>query len=175
LKIHDLSMPVYEGAGYGEVLPFTNSPVRFLEYMHYERHGMRRALLKLDRETGSPLITSISSSPWSKRRLVPNPKYTLPLSEIPVDWLVMRDTTVLDVRAGAGQEITPEDIDKAVAEADYREGDEVLLRTGWGTSERAYTAGVEYYYQTPSLHYQAGVRMAEHMKRMGSRLFMSDV
>jgi kynurenine formamidase len=168
-------MPVYEGAAYGEVLPFTNSSVRFVEYMHYEHHGMRRPLLKLDRETGSSLITSISSSPWSKRRLVPNPRYTLPLSEIPTEWLVMRDTTILDVRVEAGHEITPEEIDKAVAEADYRPGDEVLLRTGWGSTERHYRMGNDYYFQTPALRYDAGVRMAEHMDRMGSRVFMTDV
>ena len=30
MRIHDLSMPVWEGAAYGEILLFTNSPVRFV-------------------------------------------------------------------------------------------------------------------------------------------------
>ena len=33
MKMIDLTMPIWEGAGYGEILPFTNSSVRLSEYM----------------------------------------------------------------------------------------------------------------------------------------------
>jgi kynurenine formamidase len=174
VKIHDLSMPVWEGAGYGEVLPFTNSPVHFVEYMVYERHGLRRTLLKLDGETGSPFMVSVQHMPFNPRPLQPDPKYRWTLDEIPLERLVLRDTAVIDVRVEPGHEITPEEIDAGFAHADYRPGDEVLLRTGWGTTERAYTLGVDYYQQTPCLRHDAGLRLAEHMDAMGSGIFMTD-
>jgi kynurenine formamidase len=78
------------------------------------------------------------------------------------------------VRVPAGHEITPAEIDAALGAADYREGDEVLLRTGWGTRERAYTLGLDYYKNSPCLHYEAGLRLAERMDQMGTSLFMTD-
>ena len=174
MKIYDLSMPVWEGAGYGEILPFTNSPVRFVEYMVYAQHGMRRALMKLDGETGSPFMTPPQNMPFSPRPLQPNPKYNLTIDQIPLDHLVLRDTVVIDVRVEPSHEITPEEIDAAFAKADYRQGDEVLLRTGWGTRERAYTMGLDYYKRSPCLLYAAGLRLAEKMDAMDSRIFMTD-
>jgi kynurenine formamidase len=174
MRIHDLSMPVWEGAAYGEILPFTNSAVRFVEYMHYERHGLRRTLLKLDGETASPFMVPVQIMPFSARPLQPDPKYSLTISEIPLERLVLRDTTILDVRVEEGHEITPDEIDRAVVEADYRRGDEVLLRTGWGTSDRAFSMGLDYFKRTPCLRYDAGLRLAEHMDRMDSSIFMTD-
>ncbi len=174
MRIHDLSMPIWEGAGYGEILPFTNSPVRFVEYLVYERHGMRRTLMKLDGESGSPFMTPPQNLPFSAVPLQPNPRYQWSLSEIPLDRLVLRDTTILDVRVEPGHEITAAEIDGALRQADYRRGDEVLLRTGWGSRERAYAMGLEYYKQTPCLHYEAGLRLAEQMDAMDSSLFMTD-
>ena len=174
MQIHDLSMPVYEGAGYGEILPFTNSPVRFTEYMVYERQGMRRTLMKIDGETGSPFMTPPQNMPFSPVPLQPNPKYCWTLSEIPVERLVLRPTTILDVRVEPGHEILPEEMDAAIAAADWREGDEVLVRTGWGTRERAFTMGLDYFKNTPCIRYDAGLRLAEKMDQMGSSFFMTD-
>lgn len=174
MKIHDLSMPVWEGAGYGEILPFTNGPVRFVEYMVYEKHGMRRTLMKLDGETGSPFMVPAQAMPFQAKPIQPNPKYRLTLSEIPVEKLVLRPTTIVDIRVEPGYEITSGEMDAAIADADWREGDEVLVRTGWGTLERAYTMGLDYYKQTPCLRYDAGLRLAEKMEQMGSSFFMTD-
>jgi len=174
MKIHDLTMPIWEGAAYGEVLPFTNSPVQFVEYMVYERHGMRRTLMKLDGETGSPFMVPPQHLPFSAVPLQPDPKYSWSLSDVPLERLVLRDTAILDVRVPPGHEITAADVDAALGEADYRPGDEVLLRTGWGTRERAYTLGADYYKQTPCLHYEAGLRLAEAMDERDSSLFMTD-
>jgi kynurenine formamidase len=174
MKIRDLSMPVYEGAGYGEILPFTNSPVRFTEYMVYERQGLRRTLMKIDGETGSPFMVPPQNMPFSPVPLQPNPKYNWTLSEIPVERLVLRPTTILDIRVEPGHEILPEEMDAAIAEAHWREGDEVLVRTGWGTRERAFTMGLDYFKNTPCIRYDAGLRLAEKMDQMNSSFFMTD-
>jgi kynurenine formamidase len=174
VKIHDLSMPIWEGAAYGEILPFTNSPVRLVEYMVYERHGLRRTLMKLDGETGSPFMVSVQHMPFNPRPLQPDPAYRWTLDEIPLERLVLRDTTIVDVRVAPGHEITAEDVETGLAAADWRPGDEVLLRTGWGTTERAYAMGVDYFLQTPCLRYDAGLRLAEEMDAKGSSIFMTD-
>lgn len=175
MKIHDLSMPVWEGAGYGEILPFTNSPVRFVEYMFYEQHGIRRTLMKVDRETASPLITIAPAAPFNYAPSQPNPKHSYTLSDIPLEWLVLRDATVIDVPAGAGHEITPDEVEAALAVADYRPGDDVLLRTGWGTTDRAFRSGNEYYTEGPGLRHDAGLCLAEKMDQMDSHFLMTDL
>lgn len=35
MRLIDLTMPIWPGAGYGEILPFTNTPVEFTEYVDY--------------------------------------------------------------------------------------------------------------------------------------------
>ena len=65
-------------------------------------------------------------------------------------------------------------METAIKQADYQEGDEVLLRTGWGTRERAYELGIDYYKRTPSIHFDAAALLAKKMDGMGSWLFMTD-
>ena len=98
MRIHDLSMPVWEGTGYGEIIPFSELPVRFFEYMVYERHGMRRSLMKIDGETGSPFMTPPQNLPFSPVPLQPNPKYSWGIDDVPLERLVLRDTVIVDVR-----------------------------------------------------------------------------
>ena len=174
MRIVDLSMPIWEGAGYGEVLPFTNTPVRLFEYMVYERHGMRRTLLKLDGETGSPFMVPTQNAPHSFVPLQPDPLYTWTLSDIPLDRLLLRDTAILDIPAEADHEITPDEVQEALARTDFRPGDELLLRTGWGTLERAYGMGIEYWVHSPSLRHDAGVVLAEAIEAKGSSIFITD-
>jgi kynurenine formamidase len=50
----------------------------------------------------------------------------------------------------------------------------VLIRTGWGTRERAYELGLDYYKRTPSIHFDAATLLAKKMDEMGSGFFMTD-
>ncbi len=174
MRLIDLTMPIWEGAGYGEILPFTNSPVRFLEYMFYDRHGLRMTRMKLDGETGSPFMVPHQRMPFDTTPLQPNPKFSWILDEIPLERLVLRDTVILDIRVEEGHEIMPAEMETAITRADYRKGDEVLLRTGWGTRQKAYELGIDYYKRTPSIHYDAAALLAAKMDAMGSSIFMTD-
>jgi kynurenine formamidase len=167
-------MPIWEGAGYGEILPFTNSPVRLLEYMFYDQHGLRMTRMKLDGETGSPFMVPHQRNPFDSTPLQPNPKFSWTLDEIPLEKLILRDTVILDIRADEGHEITPAEMETAIIHADYQKGDEVLLRTGWGTRQRAYELGIDYYKRTPSIHYDAAALLAAKMDEMDSAIFMTD-
>ena len=174
MRLIDLTMPIWEGAGYGEILPFTNSPVRFSEYMVYQKHGIRMTRMKLDGETGSPLMVPHQRMPFDPAPLQPNPKFSWTLDEIPLDRLILRETTIIDIRVGEEHEITPEEMKDAINRADFRREDEVLVRTGWGTRRRAYELGIDYYKRTPSIHYDAAAILAEKMDEMGSSIFMTD-
>jgi len=174
MKLFDLTMPVWEGAGYGEILPFTNSPVRLLEYVFYDKHGLRMTRMKLDGETGSPFMVPHQRMPFDPTPLQPEPKFSWTLDEIPLERLILRDTVVVDINAAEGHEITPAEMDEAIRRSDYRNGDEVLLRTGWGTREKAYELGIDYYKRSPSVHYDAAMLLARKMEEMGGSIFMTD-
>ena len=174
MKLFDLTMPVWDGAGYGEILPFTNSPVRLLEYMFYDKHGLRMTRMKLDGETGSPFMVPHQRMPFDATPLQPDPKFSWTLDEIPLERLILRDTVVLDIKAEEGHEITPAEMGEAIRRSDYRNGDEVLLRTGWGTREKAYELGIDYYKRSPSVHYDAAMLLATKMAEMGGSIFMTD-
>src|SRR5262245_19934641 len=163
MRLIDLTMPIWEGAGYGEILPFTNSSVRLLEYMFYDQHGLRMTRMKLDGEMGSPVMVPQQRNPFDHTPLQPNLKTSWTLDEIPHEKLILRDIANLDVRAEEGHEIVPAEMETAIKRADYRKGDEVLVRTGWGTRQRAYELGVDYYKRTPSIHYDAAALLAAKM------------
>jgi kynurenine formamidase len=174
MRLIDLTMPIWEGAGYGEILPFTNSSVRFLEYMFYDQHGLRMTRMKLDGETGSPFMVPHQRKPFDATPLQPDPKFSWTLDQVPLEKLILRDTAILDVRVSEGHEITPDEMEDAIRRADYRQGDEVLLRTGWGTRAKAYELGIDYFKRTPSVRYDAAVLLATKMDQMESSLFMTD-
>jgi len=174
MKLIDVTMPIWEGAGYGEILPFTNSPVTLGEYMFYDRHGLRMTRMKIDGETGSPFMVPHQRMPFDDTPLQPNPKFSWTLDEIPLERLILRDTAIIDIRAEENHEITPSEMADAIERADFRQGDEVLVRTGWGTRQRAFELGVDYYKRTPSIHYDAAAILAAKMDELGSAIFMTD-
>ena len=108
MKMIDLTMPIWEGAGYGEILPFTNSSVRLWEYMYYDKHGLRMTRMKLDGETGSPFMVPHQRMPFDPTPLQPDPKFSWTLDQIPLDRLILRDTVILDIKAPEQHEITVE-------------------------------------------------------------------
>jgi kynurenine formamidase len=174
MKLIDLTMPVWPGAGYGEILPFTNTPVDFVEYMDYAKNGMRQTRMKLNGETGSPLMVPAQHAPFDMNPIQKNPRFHWTLDEIPIEELVLHDTAVLDISAGEGHEINADEMATALKVADFREGDHVLLRSGWGTIERAYEMGIDYLKKSPSVHYEAAVLLADKMEELNSHIFMTD-
>ena len=174
MRFVDLTMPIFEGAGYGEVLAMPNTSVRFYEYLTYDWHGIRRTELKLDDESGSPLMTIWQRAPHTPGPIEEGGAYNWHLDEVPLDRLILRPTTIVDVPLGEEQVITAEDIDAAVEKADYRAGDEVLVRTGWATVEKAYELGDRYALLGPAWSYEACVRMADVMVERGSSIVMTD-
>ena len=119
-------------------------------------------------------------TPWQRSphhrgpALVDGRTYDWKLDEVPLDRLVLRPTAVLDVPGEDRHEITAEDIDRAVARGDLRDGDDVLVRTGWATTDKAYDLGDQYCLLGPSWTYEGCVRMAELMDQHRCGVFMTD-
>jgi kynurenine formamidase len=174
MKLIDLTMPVWPGAGYGEILPFTNTPVDFVEYMDYAKNGLRQTRMKLNGETGSPLMVAAQHAPFDMTPIQKTPRFDGTLDEIPLQELVLHDTAVLDITAGEGHEITADEMAAALKVADFRHGDHVLLRTGWGTLARAYEMGIDYLKKSPSVRYEAAALLAEMMEQRDSKMFLTD-
>jgi kynurenine formamidase len=174
MRLIDLTMPIWPGAGYGEILPFTNTPVEFTEYMDYAKNGVRQTRMKLNGETGSPLMVPAQHAPFDMTPLQKSPRFNWTLHEIPLEELVLHNTTILDIAADEGHEITAKEMEVALKEADFQKSDHVLLRSGWGTLERAYEMGIAYLKNSPSIHHEAAAILAERMEAMDSRIFMTD-
>ena len=85
MRLVDLSMPIWEGAGYGEVLAMPNTSVRFYEYMTYDWHGIRRTELKLDDESGSPMMTIWQRAPHTSGPIEEGGAFTWHIDEVPLD------------------------------------------------------------------------------------------
>lgn len=174
MRLIDLSMPIWEGAGYGEILPWENVPVQFFEYMFYDQNGIRMTKIKFDDETASTFMTPYQGAPHEIPPESAASLFPWKLNEIPLERLILRDTVILDVPGEDYHEITAEEIDVAVNKADYREGDDVLVRTGWATTEKAYELGGDYCAVSPFWSYEACIRMGELMESKKSGIFMTD-
>jgi kynurenine formamidase len=97
------------------------------------------------------------------------------LHEVPAEKLTLRQTAVLDVPAGAGQEIAPEAVERALAAAELRAGDAILLRTGWGDSGQHQRPGTGYLARSPHLSLAAAQRLAAVMQQQSSDLLLTDM
>jgi kynurenine formamidase len=167
-------MPVWEGAGYGELLAMPNVPVRFNEYALYEWQGMRRTEIKIDDESGSPFMTIWQRAPHTPGPLEDDGLYRWKLDQIPLEQLILRETAVIDVPAGERHELTREEIERAVERADFRDGDAALVRTGWATREKAFELGDRYCEVGPSWSDEACLAMDEAMRARNSNIVMTD-
>src|SRR5439155_7447956 len=94
--------------------------------------------------------------------------------EISIEKHSLRVNVILYERDEEDHDISPAEKENTISHADYRQDDEVLIRTGWGTRQKAYELGIDYYKRTPSIHYDAAALLAAKMDEMGSSLFMTD-
>ena len=122
--------------------------------------------ITLGTETGTCLTLPSQFSEFRKTRR---------LHEIPPETLVLRDTVVVPLAKQEEQEITPADVDRALGSADFRNGDAVLVRTGWGDKEWHRTPGTRYLLRTPRLSTAAAERLAQAMSQRNSDLLLTDL
>lgn len=100
---------------------------------------------------------------------------TTRLHDVPPEKLVLRETVVVDLPKEEGEEISANDVDRALAAGDFRSGDAVLLRTGWGDKEWHRSPGTRYIAGTPHFSVAGATRLAQSMQQRGSDLLLTDL
>ncbi|MBI2303583.1 MAG: hypothetical protein HYU86_02405 [Chloroflexi bacterium] len=102
MRIVELTMPLYEGMGYGNVYP-QERPFE-IRWLYPPEYGSSRAVYIMSNEPGTRLLLPSSRV---ERRDAPR------LDEIDLRQFVMRDAAILDVPKGALEVVRAEDIDGA--------------------------------------------------------------
>ena len=96
------------------------------------------------------------------------------LHEIEPSELVLRATAIVDVPCGPRQEIGPSLLREAVEQADFRDGDALLLRTGWGDDGLRERGHDRYLLDSPRLDLDGAEYLVEAMQRRNTGLLLSD-
>ncbi len=163
-RITNLTLPLYPGMPVGNVwaweAPFRQEPIVTLE-----TNGVRIDALSLHSETGTRLMMAGTIDGKAAT-----------IGQIDLSKFVNRDAVIIDLPKGAEEEITPADIDRAVAtEPAYQEGDLVVIHTGWGDDERYLRLGDDYAIRTPHFSEAGSMRLTDVMQAKESDTVAIDV
>lgn len=162
-KIIDCTLPLYDYMPVGNVwawdVPFQTQPITTDEVNGYEL-----TMITMFSETGTRLMIKAMQDPTAPR-----------VHELPLDQLVNQDTVIVDAPCEIGQMLTPEDIERAFEGVDFREGDAVIVRTGWGNDKRWEKIGDDYARKTPFFSKEAAQKLVDIMKANNSDLVGTDV
>ncbi len=96
------------------------------------------------------------------------------LHEVPAPELVLRDTAIVDAPCGPREEIGAAALAAALGAADYRDGDALLVRTGWGDIPSCARGHDAYLLQTPHLDLEGADYLAAAMAERHSGLLLLD-
>jgi kynurenine formamidase len=165
VKVIDLSMTIYEGCPVGSVWPY-DTPFTIEEIWSHEKHGFRSFKMTLSQEGAGTRFMVESTFLEAKDGLK--------VDQVDLSKLVLRDAVVLDTPKEAEGEIMADDIDHALANANYRPGDAVIVRTGWGDNERYRRIGTDYVIKAPHWTRPASEKITSFMKANGSDLLIYD-
>ena len=96
------------------------------------------------------------------------------LHEVEAPELVLRDTAVVDVAVEPREEIGKNALAQALAKADFRDGDALLIRTGWGNGAPREPGHDEYMLDTPHLGIEGAEHLIAAMKARNTNLLLLD-
>ncbi|MEW1822869.1 cyclase family protein [Arthrobacter sp. NPDC080031] len=163
MKTHNLTLPLYPFMPVGNVWAW-DSPFQRTDVMTPATHGVSAHHLTFHSETGTRLMLGACYDANAPR-----------LHEMDYGDFLNRPTIVIDIPKGPDEEIEPADIDATLAsDPDYREGDAVLIRTGWGDGERYRTIGDAYAQHTPHFSVAGAERLIEVMAEKNSDVMLTD-
>lgn len=159
----NLTIPLYPGMPVGSVWP-ADSAFRFEDITTYEKYGARLSWFSMHTETGTRLMYQAIHDP------------TAPTVErLDLGRFVGFEAVVVDIPKGEYAEISAEEVDRALGGApDYRAGDAVLIRTGWGDGQRWKRIGEDYAIRSPHFSLAGAERTVEVMRARGSDTMLID-
>ncbi len=163
-EVINLTLPLYPNVPVGNVwaydVPFQMEPIRT-----WEKTGAQLEYYQFHSETGTRLMMRATYDPTAPK-----------VGDLDLGRLLDRPTVVIDIPKGAEDEITARDIEeKVVTDPEYRRGDALLIRTGWGDNERYRELGDDYAIKTPHFCDEGAQRLAEVMREKQTDILAIDV
>ena len=159
MRFLELTMPLDHEYMADEIFP-TATPFVLAPMGHPDK-GM-----SLGTETGTCLTLPSQFTEFRK---------TARLHEVAPEKLTLREAVVVNLPKEEGDEVSPDDIDKALAEVDFGSGDAALLRTGWGDKDWYQRPGTKYMLGTPHFSAEGATHLARQMQDRGSDLLLTDM
>lgn len=163
MKIHNLTLPLYPHMPVGNVWAW-DAPFRSTPTMTRERHGVDQYAMSFHSEAGTRLMLAACYDDDAPR-----------VDQLDYTPFVNRPTVVVDIPKGPDTELMPEDFDRALLDnPSFRDGDAVLIRTGWGDGDRYLELGDDYARHTPHFSVAGAERLVEIMLARGTTLMLTD-
>lgn len=163
MSVVNLTLPLYPHMPVGNVWAW-DSPFRITKTLTQERHGVEQYAMSFHSEAGTRLMLAACYDDDAAR-----------IDELDYSGYVNRETLVVDIPKGAGEDITAVDIDQALADNDdFRDGDAVLIRTGWGASDAHRRLGDDYAKFTPHFTVEGAERLVQLMQAKHTDLMLTD-
>ncbi len=158
MRLIDLTMPIWEGMGMGGC--FANESPFTIDHAFPDHPEIGLARYGMCSEPGTRLVLAGPEGMDFEKQ---------DLSE-----LILKDACIVDIPLGIDEGMTPEKLDAAIPKADFRMGDVLIIRTGWGTLERLEEMGDDYQWRSPNYPDLAAKRLAELMKAKNSPIIGYD-
>lgn len=162
-KYIDCTIPLYDFMPVGNVwawdVPFQTRPITTHKDQSYELW-----MITMHSEAGTRIMIKAMQDPTAPT-----------VDKIPLEKLVNRDAVVIDTPCGRDGAVTPKQIEDAFAKVDYRKGDAVIVRTGWGDNERWVELGDDYARHGPCISKAGAERLCAIMRENDSDLTGADV
>lgn len=154
----DLTMPLNHQWMPDEVLP---TAVKF--FLGPKNHEEKGVVVGSDTGTCLTLPSMFAEFRRTKR-----------LDELAVERLFLRQTSVIAVTKGNGEEITSADVETALDASSLGKGDALLIATGWGDRAAHELAGGAYVLQSPHFSFEAAQYLGARLKENESDLLLLD-
>jgi len=159
----DLTLPLYDYMPVGNVwawdVPFQTEPITKDSHNGYEL-----TMITMFSEAGTRLMIRAMQDPDAPK-----------VHELPLETLMMRDSVLVDLPAGADHEVTVTDMETAFEKVDINMSEAIILRTGWGDEERWVTLGDDYSRTAPHVSKEGAEKLVEIMKAHNSDLVVTDM
>lgn len=163
MRTLNLTLPLYPYMPVGNVWAW-DSPFRTRDITTHKSHGFHTYEYSMHSETGTRVMIASCYDPAAKT-----------VDKIDYRSTINRETLIVDIPKGEFEEITEQDINRALLDnPELRSEDAILIRTGWGDQERYISLGDDYAIQTPHFSVSGAERLVEVMKSNRSELLLTD-
>lgn len=163
MKVVNLTIPLYPHMPVGNVWTY-DVPFQTEDIVTYDVQGPKLFAIKMHSETGTRLM-------WKGVQA----KDAETVMDLDLTRFINAPAIIIDIPKGEYEEITAEDIENTLAkEPDYRSGDAVVLRTGWGNGQRWKQIGDEYAIKTPHFSDEGAQALVDLMLSKDSIFLVTD-